>query len=103
LVDEFPATRSRGLRPREIVIDRQPPFPERIVSRDESEELVRATEGKHILGFTEGQNVVNQELDWDVCDSSPLSGHRVVQCMKVVVISASRRSAALRTQFASFP
>ena len=54
LVDEFPATRSGGLGPREVVIDNQSSFPERIVSRDEGEEFVGAAKGKHILGFTEG-------------------------------------------------
>ena len=59
LVDEFPATRSSRLRPREVVIDHQSSFPEHIVGRDEGEELVGATKGKHILRFTEWENVVD--------------------------------------------
>ena len=75
LVDEFPATRSSRLRSREIVIGHQPSFPERIVGRYEGEELVCATDGKHILGFAEREDVVDEELDWDICDSGPLSRH----------------------------
>lgn len=75
LIDEFPTTRSSRLRPREIVIDHQPSLPERIVGRYEGEELVCAADGKHVLGFAEREDVVDEELDWDICDSGPLSSH----------------------------
>ena len=53
MVGEFTATPFGSPRPYEVAINRQPSPPERVVIRDQGEELVSATKRKHILGFTE--------------------------------------------------
>ena len=54
MVGEFPATRPGRPRPYKVAIIRYHSPPERVVIRNQGEELAGATERKHILGFTEG-------------------------------------------------
>jgi len=78
VVVEFPPARFRCLWPCEVVVDHYLSFSEHTVGHDKGEEFVGAAEGKHVLNFTKGQNVVGEDLGWNIRDySPPCSRHHV--------------------------